>query len=344
MKIKNKIEILDKKAFKSGDDNPISLVNGKVGHCIYLYSVGRISGNKQFQQMAELLTGEIFEQVTKIKAFDIKNGLSGIGLGFDYLIENKYMEGNVNDILEEVDNALFKQICNHNNLNNSDVSLQLQLIYYFTVRLKTQKKNSENEYFFKEVIIDAINFISEKIYSIFSEESQAFNMENTSILSLLVLSQCDKLYKEKIGRILKDISFSILSKIPVLHANRLYLLYAMDRINKKIKTNGWSEHIKLLARETDIEHIIEKELADDIYFSNGLSAIYFLLSGLQDYFPSYQTCKYKELIINKIENSPIWDRLIDDDFYMKHNNGLFSGYKGTSLLLHKHYKDENRFN
>ena len=344
MKINDKIEVLDKKILALKGDQSIGLADGKMGQCIYFYCISRISGNKKYRQKAESLIGGMFEQIKNTKVYDIKNGLSGLGLGIDYLMKNKYAEGNVNDVLEEVDNALFRQICNPEKFNDGDISLQLQLIYYFTVRLETQKNNSENECLFREVVMDAINFISERIYSFFSDELRTFNMENPSVMSLLSLSQCDKLYKEKIGNILKDISFNTLSKIPVLHANRLYLLYAMDKINKKMETKGWDEHIKLLARESDIENIIENELADNIYFSNGLPAIYLILSDLRDYYSSDQINKYKGLIIHRIENSPLWNRLIDDEYYLKQNNGLYSGYTGTSLLLHKHYKDENRLN
>ena len=344
MKIRTIIELLDKKVYEYGDNYPIDLTNGIMGHCIYFYHISRISDNMEYHKRAELLMNELFKQITKVKMFDIKCGLAGIGLGIDYLIESGYVEGDINDILGGVDDILFKKICNPEKSDSNDILLQLHLIYYFSVRLKKQNKNSENEFLFRESIINAINFISEKIYSFFLEESRSFNFDDSSILSLLVLNQCGELYKEKVYRILKDISFYVLSKIPVLHSNRLHLLYSMDRVNKKIETKGWNEHMKLLARESDIECIIENELADDIYFSNGLSAIYFLLSCLRNYFSSDQIYKYKGLIVNKIENSLLWGRLIDDEEFLKLNDGLFSGYKGVSLLLHKHYDDENRFN
>ena len=344
IKIKNTIEVLNTRIFDNKVENSIGLADGKMGQCIYFYYISRLYKSKEYLQKAELLISEIFEQVAKMKIYDMKTGLASIGLGVDYLVENEYIEGNINEILEDVDDILFKQICNPVKSVNNDISLQIQLIYYFTVRLRKQNKNNKNEYLFREVIIDAINFISEKIYLLFLEEPLSFDMENNSVLSLLTLSHCNELHKDKISRILKEISSCVLSKVPVLHANRLYLLYAMDRINKKIETKDWNEHIKLLIRETNIEYIVEKELADEIFFSNGLPAIYFLLSGLGDYFSPDQICGYKKLIINKIENSQVWYTLLNDEIYLKLKNGLFSGCTGTSLLLHKHYNDENRLN
>ncbi len=344
MKLGNVIALLDKKVFKFSRDFSIGLANGKMGHCIYFYNISENSKNKEYQQRAESLIDDIFKQIGQMKAFDIINGLAGIGLGFDYLIENEFVEGNINHILKDIDNVLFRKICDVNKLNDSDLLLQLQLIYYFIIRLQKQNKNSENEYLFREAIISTINHISEKINPFFLEEPVAFSMENPSIQSLLVMSQCYEFYEGKINRILKDLSLHILSKIPVLHANKLCLLYAMDKIKGKIEIDGWNEHVKLLTRELNLECIIEHELTDEIYLSEGFPAIYMLLSELSNYFIPNQIYKYKKLIVEKIEKSYLWEKLLCDEDYLQQKNGLFSGYTGTSLLLHKHYKHENRFN
>ena len=336
--------LLDKKVFDLKEGYTNGLAYGKMGLCIYYYYICRILDNTDYKQKAELLINEVFEQIKMTKGLDIKSGLGGIGLGVEYLIDNKYVKGDSNDILSDVDNELFKMICNLDKLKDDDLSPHLQLIYYFTVRLKKQKKNSENEHLFKEAVINTINFISDKIFLNFTDEPVSFNIENTSIQSLFVLSQCYELHKDKICKILKEISLYTLSKIPILHANRLYLLYAMDNINKKIEQKWWNDHIKLLLQTSDIEYIVESELSDEIYFSNGLTAIYFLLSNLGDFFTEHQIGKYKNLIIKKIENSPIWNKLLYNEDYLKQKSGLFSGYEGTSIILHKHYKDENRLN
>ena len=344
MGIIGKIEALDKKVFDLKGDFSIGLADGKMGQCVYFYYAGRMTNNKEYTQKSEVLMGEILEQTGKSKVYDIKDGIAGIGLAVDYLMKNRFVNGNINEVLNDIDNELFRQICKPIEFGNNDYSLQLQLVYYFIVRLKDQKKNSENEYCFKEAIINGINYISGKINQNFPDETASFKMENPLMQLLLVISQCDELYKDKISIILKDISLHILSKIPVLHANRLFLLYAMDKVNKKIATKGWDEHIKLLARETNIEYVIENELSDEIFFADGLPAIYFLFSGLGDYFSLDQINKDKRHIIDKIETSPKWGKLLDDESYLKYKSGLFSGYLGTSILLQKHYKDENRLN
>ena len=338
----SKIEALDKKVFDLKENFPIGLADGKMGQCVYFYYTGRMSQNEEYKQKSETLIGEILGQAGNSKVYDIKDGLAGIGLAVDYLMKNKFVNGDINEILNDVDNELFRQICKPVEYGINDYSLQMQLVYYFLVRLKDQKKNSENEYFFREAIISGLNYISGKINQILGDEPVSFNMENPLLQSLYVLSECEELYKDKINIILKEISLHILARIPVLHANRLYLLYVMDKVNKNIETKGWDEHIKLLARETNVEYIIEKELPEEMFFANGLPAIYFLLSGLGDYFSSDSISKYKNMIISKIETSPLWNKLLDDENNLRKRCGLFSGYMGTSLLLQKHYNDENR--
>ena len=171
--LKNTIGMLNTRIFNDKGDYSIGFADGRMGLCIYFYYISRICKSKDHNQKAELLISEIFEQVANMKVYDIKAGLAGIGLGFDYLVENEYVKGDINDILEDVDDILFKQICNPEIKGNNDISLKLQLLYYFTVRLKNQNKNSENGYFFREAIIDAINFISDKIYSLFLEIGRA---------------------------------------------------------------------------------------------------------------------------------------------------------------------------
>ena len=282
MGINGKIAVLDKKVFDLKGNFPIGLVDGKMGQCIYFYYVGKMSDNKEYIQKSEVLIGEIFEQVGKSKVYDIINGVAGIGLAVDYLIKNKYVKGNINSILGDVDDELFKQICIDDKFKNNNISLKLQLVYYFIARLRSQSENSENAYFFKEAIISGVNYISGKIDQFFENETASFDMENPLMQLLYVLSQCGELYKGKINIIIKEISSHILSKIPILHANRLYLLYAMDKVYKQTEAKGWSEHIKLLTRETNIEYIVENELHNEIFFANGLPAIYFLLSDLRD--------------------------------------------------------------
>ncbi|GHU91933.1 hypothetical protein FACS1894155_12030 [Bacteroidia bacterium] len=303
--------------------------------------MSRLSGNSTYNLYAEQLIDDIIAGIGNTKNYNIEQGLAGIGLGIDYLIENDHVKGNNNEVLEDIDNALFKQTCYPDIYDNMSISLQLQFLYYFIVRLKKQNADGKNEFLFRELIIHAVNVISERINSELFEEQGIFDIKYPLPQYLFVAGACIKLYKDKVYRMLKEISPYILSKIPTLHANRLYLLYSMSKINSKLEIEKWDNHIKMLARETDIDFIIENELVGNIFFSDGLPAIYMFLSELPEYFGKQEVTTYKNKIVNKIEDSSVWKILLENEKYLKRKCGLFSGYPGTSILIQKHYKSEN---
>ena len=101
--LKNTIEILNTRIFNEKGGDSIGLADGKMGLCIYFYYISRMYKSIEYKKNAELLIGGIFDKVVNINVYDIKTGLAGIGLGIDYLVENEYVKGDINDILEDVD-------------------------------------------------------------------------------------------------------------------------------------------------------------------------------------------------------------------------------------------------
>ena len=85
-----------------------------------------------------------------------------------------------------------------------------------------------------------------------------------------------------------------------------------------------------------MEHIVQTEMKGrNIYFADGLPALYFLLSQTQNCFTGSELGLYNDLIIRKISDSSEWERLLREEEYFRMRNGLYSGYCGTSLLLNQ---------
>lgn len=327
------IQILDKK-LENIETPPLGLLFGKAGFGLYFYLKSKYTGSKEYEHIADKLIDDIISNIDKLKLYDIKNGLAGVGLGIDFLIDNKFVEGDSNRILSDIDTELFKQLSFPTNSEKLDFSSQLQILYYFIIRLKKQKQGSEQEWFFKELIIRTINCLNEKVSSDIYDEPLTFNVDYLLPQYLFLLSCCMDLYREKIYQLVKELSIFLLSKLPLLHSNRLYLLWAISMINKNIGMKDLESHCLLLRRELDIKKIINEELLSrNIYFSDGFPTIYLLMNSLQDYFSQSEIEKYKMEIINKIVQSPEWDYLVEDENYFKMRSGLFNGYFGTSLLL-----------
>lgn len=91
-------------------DIPLGLADGKMGICIYFYILSRYEKNKEYENIAENILDEIFKNIDKTTSIDVRTGITGIGLGITYLIKNKHVDGNINIILKDIDDTVFKNI------------------------------------------------------------------------------------------------------------------------------------------------------------------------------------------------------------------------------------------
>jgi hypothetical protein len=329
------VKSLDRRLMATGT-GLLGLASGKMGHCLYFYHKSRITGNSEYERFAEKLINEILENIDSVKNCDIKSGLSGIGLSFNYLIDREYIRGNSNELLKDIDVELFRLLCK---TEPADFETLPDMLYYFTVRLEKQKRGSENEWLFREVIIQGVNDACERIALSFFEETLQFSLENPLFRLLYVFSRCLEIHGAKIRKTLKELTPHIVSKIPYLHSCRLFMLWVMRLINSKLQNSDWERHIRMIKENMDIHSILEDEMKGrDIYFSCGLPAVYFLLSQTANCFSDSELQSYYHSIFEKITVSEEWERLEKDENYFKTKTGLYSGYCGTALLLNQSAK------
>lgn len=105
----NPIDILNTKLLSSVNDSyPIGLVNGKLGLCIYYFYLSRWEDKDEFKQIAENLLGDVVSQLSETMDITVETGLAGIAIGISHLIKEKFIGGDINVVLEEVDNSIFR--------------------------------------------------------------------------------------------------------------------------------------------------------------------------------------------------------------------------------------------
>lgn len=317
---------------------PLGLAHGKMGICIYFFVLSRYEENKKYKSVADKILDEIFERILEIQSIDVKNGLSGIGIGIYYLIKNNYTKGNINKILEDIDDILFKNLSYSKYSEKIDSHSLIHILYYLCIRLKSQKKGSENEYLYQELIILTVNNLYEYLPPNFYDEPFAYNTDYLLPQFLFILSKIYKLdfYNYRIIKTVEELSYKVLSIIPILQCNKLYLLWGIDALNKQIKNIDWERHILLLKTNINIEHIFCKEIRNkNIYFNDGLTSIYYLIDTLSDYFDNNKINIAKKQIVDKIKSSNAWEQLKENQQYFEMHTGLFNGFIGTSILLKK---------
>ncbi|MCC8198201.1 MAG: hypothetical protein LIP06_06400 [Tannerellaceae bacterium] len=315
------------------EENPLSFSKGKMGKCIYFYVLSRLNKQVEFEKIAENLLDEVFEKIDTIHSIDVQDGLAGIGLGMIFLIKKNYIQGNINEVVKEIDNVILKHMSYAKYYDTLSFTQRTQILFYLCLRLKDQKKNRENEFIYQEVIIHTLNTIYEKIDTSLTGDSLIYTIFHPFFQFLYVTSEIHTLhfYNDRIERIWQELTPSVLSLFPVSHSNRLYLSTVIEKITGQWKNREWEQHLELLKRETNLHFMLEKEIKDkNIYFSYGLTSLLFLISNRGK---EIETTKYLEYAFRKIESSEAWSLLENDPEYFKKHSGLWNGFCGAYLAL-----------
>lgn len=108
---------------------------GKMGISIFFFEYGRYKENEVYTDFAEELLDYIWKQVHIDLPIGFAFGLSGIGWGLEYLLQNNYLKGDANEICEDID----RKIMQTNILRLDDHSLETGLeglFYYVSARLQ----------------------------------------------------------------------------------------------------------------------------------------------------------------------------------------------------------------
>lgn len=319
------VKINEKIIAKSNQKISLDIEDGKMGYCIYFFELARLTGELKYQQIAEKLLDNICLELGNDSTKKSTYELAQIGMGIDFLIKQKYIEGNINSILSDIDILIFKKLVFENNLVTYRMNGGIPILYYICTRIEQQNKGSDARFISEELCIKLFNDLYQSLDSEFYDEPVLFNIMNYKLPQFLyAVSKIYSLqfYKDRIISILREISGLVLSRIPVLHANRLYLLWALIHLKEATMWNMWDEQIDILVKHIDYQKIIYKELRNkDVFIQDGVAGIYLLLNALQN--TSYSIPFDRIFFRKKIENSGVWK----DEKVIK-MLGLINGFSG----------------
>lgn len=123
------------------------------------------SGDNAYEEVAGLLMDELFEQLYAEMPIDFANGLSGIGWGIEYLIQQGFIEGNADEILEEIDlyvvRAIYLQEMNDLGLDRGVLGLGRYILMRIRSHWKTGDTYSSLE--LKENLIYLIDWLGQRL-------------------------------------------------------------------------------------------------------------------------------------------------------------------------------------
>lgn len=110
------------------------LWNGKAGEAIIYFILSKYTNNDFYLEKGFDLLDSLTENISGVKTVDFANGLSGIGWGIEWLVQNNFLEADTDDILEEIDDLLYKSVVYASDENISLENGTLGKIAYFIKR------------------------------------------------------------------------------------------------------------------------------------------------------------------------------------------------------------------
>lgn len=114
-------------------------MRGEMGRVISLFHLFRHTGEAEWQTKAETLLDEVVERCSPTLPLTYGDGLCGVGVGIEYLIQAGFVEGDGDEVLAEMDYWLYNAV---NGRALEGLSLDngiCGLASYFYFRLRQRK-------------------------------------------------------------------------------------------------------------------------------------------------------------------------------------------------------------
>jgi hypothetical protein len=135
------------------------LFHGKMGIAVYYYLLSGKKKNFFYEEIADTLIDEIIEKISHVTPLGFGNGLMGIGWGISFLVRDNFIEGNVNEILADIDLKVIKDYTNI--LQGESLALDdglAGLMFYLITRIRDLEQNDYYQFtfFFKDALIKCV--------------------------------------------------------------------------------------------------------------------------------------------------------------------------------------------
>lgn len=234
------------------------LMHGNTGLSIFFYHLARRINIPDYEQIADDLLDKSFANLTTSAPVDFENGLAGIGWGIEYLVQNNFAEGNTDEILEEVDNKVFRALNEENHTSFELANGLTGYLFYLNNRLKNKTHPaSMAQRINRELLILAINKLDELVTNQFTTivKEMQFDLFWKFPVVLYGLLEAFKLniYNDKIGCMVRQWLPNLEAYVPSLHINRLFLAVVLNRIYSIFPEKRIEKQVQILLFATDFE-------------------------------------------------------------------------------------------
>jgi len=172
------------------------LVHGKTGIAIFFFHYAQYTENELFADYAMDLIYEMLNQLHVNSSSDYENGLAGIGVGIDYLIQNNFLNVE-DDVCGEFDERMYHAVMHKPSQNFSKYTGLTGYGKYWITRLRYQEPSVQA----REYLLRIIVAIEENLPKISIKERTDVYCFLCDLLGILgfescswILEQCRKIW------------------------------------------------------------------------------------------------------------------------------------------------------
>jgi len=122
--------------------NP-GLLHGKMGLAVFFFNYARCTGNIFYEEQAITLIYQIQELILQQQNINYADGLTGIGVGIEYLSQIGLLDIDTNEILEDFDGRIRQEIMYGQKINNTLFNGFCGLGQYLLYRLNCPQKRTD---------------------------------------------------------------------------------------------------------------------------------------------------------------------------------------------------------
>lgn len=237
------------------------LDNGKGGSVIISCFLDEIYPELKLLNYAEKQLDKLPSCLTKNQA-GLINGVTGIGCLYIFLIRNRYFEGDLESLLGDVDNLIFKNVTE----KNVQLSFKYGLKGYFIYLIMRYEssKDAEMKCLIERQLVEIVNKIAESLVIQVNhfKMNSPFNLfwELPTLLFCLSSLLKHKIYLSKVNRLLDELLSLIREFIPSQNIKKLYLYLAISTLNDELNSADWSDYGNVLSELIVFDKILDEFL------------------------------------------------------------------------------------
>jgi hypothetical protein len=253
---------------KESKTGRIGLFSGDMGVCFSLYLMNRSFKDEEVENIADELLDKVIVTITQMNDLSFDTGLSGIGWAINCLHANGCIEGDIDDILYNIDAAIYKSLYEQDRILSGDlVKGLIGFLVYFLYRLKNAENNTDGiqcsilEAGFRMVVDKLESCTTSRFASIQNDLYPTIISDFPILFFCLGEAMRMGIYREKIESLMNTWCYQLTGALPFLSVNRLALANSLAYVNKELNNQRLDAYVDTLFYSinfNDFSHDIEK--------------------------------------------------------------------------------------